>query len=740
MDLVTLTPPAAARLILAYLRMAGGVGSGNFGHEGRPGFEGGSALAGAWLIESFGTTTEPGLTKFVLADGTRIKGKRTFEENGASHEDMVGGRRALARLLDKGVMRYEPASGGMTAAVPTYEQAQLLADDWMDRDLYVDYFPEEGRSSHANLGQAPTAERIRNWFKKAHETKLRALGGRGSGNFGHAGRKGLPGGSASSDRAARAIATHKPMTKEKWKIATRSVRQLSRYLGGEMTDNNRPMDVVVETAQGLQGIEVKTVLTNTTNQITMHPESLARKVKWVRANRAQGHTIIVDRRQTPPVYYHREGFGSFRLDTMAPVPLSEIRTRILGELKAAGGPGSGNFGHAGRPGKEGGSAAATVFGMPAASTDPAPGKNFYYHATPATNLESIAVLGLEEQDGEYVSAVPSLDAAHTWVGLVEGDKGATALLRIKRSDVINPQFDASYDANDPGAEMAFKFVDPFSIEVFANGSWQSITDDEGNFVTLGGKGSGNYGHAGRPGVEGGSTAKSVEYKFTNRTPEARQHIRSRRDFDGYQEVWKGPGGIPVKVNIDYRIMPEAENVAKRALAAMPPQVLRSASYKGEPPTIELVTEIPIAHSYASQKEPNWNAAGLYNKSSNTIQLNMRMSGTEQTLAHELGHGLMARSLKNFGRREVRDAYKADRHDLVKAKGPAYKEFAYFRSNVREAFAESVASELAIAKVGRPGQRQVFADQEWRALRYRGAFPRTAKVVEAGLKKILARPK
>jgi hypothetical protein len=55
--------------------------------------------------------------------------------------------------------------------------------------------------------------------------------------------------------------------------------------------------------------------------------------------------------------YYREGAGSFRLDAMQQVSPRELRRLISGSKKSAkGGAGSGNHGHAGRPGEVGGSA------------------------------------------------------------------------------------------------------------------------------------------------------------------------------------------------------------------------------------------------------------------------------------------------------------------------------------------------------------------------------------------------
>lgn len=160
---------------------------------------------------------------------------------------------------------------------------------------------------------------------------LTTLGGAGSGNHGHAGRKGHKGGSAqgsSEARASRALATYKPSTRATQKVASRSVNTIASYLSGVATDDHQPMDVLVEGAKTLHGIEVKTLIDTTRDAITMHPESLRRKIDWVKEHKAEGHTVAVDKRSSSTAYYYRKGFGSFRLGSMQPVTLSELKALV----------------------------------------------------------------------------------------------------------------------------------------------------------------------------------------------------------------------------------------------------------------------------------------------------------------------------------------------------------------------------------------------------------------------------
>lgn len=154
-----------------------------------------------------------------------------------------------------------------------------------------------------------------------------------------------------SDKAKAALASHKSATKDKQLAAAAAERAVASIVGGKGTDDNQPVDVTVGKNVG---VEVKAVIDNGNNKITMHPESLARKEAWAKDNKATLHTVVVDTKTGK--MYHREGVGSFRLANMQQVSAQELKARVGGAKKIAkGGPGSGNFGHEGRPGEVGGS-------------------------------------------------------------------------------------------------------------------------------------------------------------------------------------------------------------------------------------------------------------------------------------------------------------------------------------------------------------------------------------------------
>lgn len=137
------------------------------------------------------------------------------------------------------------------------------------------------------------------------------------------------GGSTSvADRVARAKATHIPSTRAVQKKAAASEQTVARVLRGKSTDDHEPMDVVIRDAERIAGIEVKTIVAGKNDKLTMHPSSLARKKEWVAAHKASGHTVAIDLRGKSPRYFYRSGFGSFRLSSMQPVSLKDLRRLV----------------------------------------------------------------------------------------------------------------------------------------------------------------------------------------------------------------------------------------------------------------------------------------------------------------------------------------------------------------------------------------------------------------------------
>lgn len=157
-------------------------------------------------------------------------------------------------------------------------------------------------------------------------------GGFGKGNT-CAKRKHTPGGHEHDQRkhgrSGRAKATHKPVTRERRLTATNNEQRLVKAIGGKQTDGNAPMDVLVNIEGVTHGIEVKTMLDNTNDKITIHPSSRRRKQEWASKGK-QIHTVIFDNRNTYDGgkhrskysghgLYYRRGVGSFRVGSMVAV-------------------------------------------------------------------------------------------------------------------------------------------------------------------------------------------------------------------------------------------------------------------------------------------------------------------------------------------------------------------------------------------------------------------------------------
>lgn len=128
------------------------------------------------------------------------------------------------------------------------------------------------------------------------------------------------------DRAARATASHVPATREIQAIADRQEQRLAKATGGIRTQNNAPLDVLIGKKHG---IEVKTLVVQKNDKITMHPKSLARKVLFVEENKLQVHTVVFDQRPgSHGAIYYAPRLGSLRIGAMEKVTLSELKRRL----------------------------------------------------------------------------------------------------------------------------------------------------------------------------------------------------------------------------------------------------------------------------------------------------------------------------------------------------------------------------------------------------------------------------
>lgn len=138
-----------------------------------------------------------------------------------------------------------------------------------------------------------------------------------------------------SDRAARAKASHKPMTKAKEKIATANEWKIAEMVRGEHTDDNFTVDVILKSGQRTDGLEVKSIIKGEIDKVTIHPDSRIRKEEWAKENKATVHVIAVDVRHGRFDVYYGRGAHSFRLGGMTKVRGAGHLLRLIRSKKAA---------------------------------------------------------------------------------------------------------------------------------------------------------------------------------------------------------------------------------------------------------------------------------------------------------------------------------------------------------------------------------------------------------------------
>lgn len=103
---------------------------------------------------------------------------------------------------------------------------------------------------------------------------------------------------------------------------------LAKALKGSSLKDNEPVDVLTTIGGKKHGIELKTMVSNTNNKLTMKRSAMELKAAWERKNKAPVHTVVFDDRKVfnakgPGVHdysqrkiLYRRGYGSFRVDKM----------------------------------------------------------------------------------------------------------------------------------------------------------------------------------------------------------------------------------------------------------------------------------------------------------------------------------------------------------------------------------------------------------------------------------------
>jgi len=148
-------------------------------------------------------------------------------------------------------------------------------------------------------------------------------------------------------RRQRALNTYKPSSKAKQDHAEAAEVELARKLRGKKSGDNKEVDVSVQMHGVTHGIELKTMLDNGNDKITMHPDSRRRKEAWARKKGRKLHTVVIDDRDifaggankdqySGHRIYYKKGVGAFRLNTMQKIKSFAELKRVLAGTKDIG--------------------------------------------------------------------------------------------------------------------------------------------------------------------------------------------------------------------------------------------------------------------------------------------------------------------------------------------------------------------------------------------------------------------
>jgi len=129
----------------------------------------------------------------------------------------------------------------------------------------------------------------------------------------------------SKDKAERAKASYVMVTPGKVQKSKQWEQKVAAVLKGKSFVDNEPLDVLA----GKLGVEIKVIDAGKNDKITMHPDSLERKVKEAKRLGLETATVCIDTRGGKEQIYFKEGLGSFRLGSMEKIKnLADLRKRL----------------------------------------------------------------------------------------------------------------------------------------------------------------------------------------------------------------------------------------------------------------------------------------------------------------------------------------------------------------------------------------------------------------------------
>jgi pterin-4a-carbinolamine dehydratase len=374
----------------AAVRFLGGKGSGNYGHGGRPGHIGGSSEGIARdsveqkLRQAMRETKDFNSTKFILSDGTQLSHSADTHDKAAK----AAGVDLYGEALQHGVIRYTVGhSDGPAAEVGspiTATQASRLIDGALyvrGEKIYMDVFSGKVRTSKVFDVERTNAATIRNWVNSNfvrmaggnHSAKPRTAGGKGSGNFGHAGRPGnLGGSSAGTEHLETYVATGGAYSTINQKLRTsadlddeekNTVDALDRMIAQGSIDSDRVLYRTSDTESAFKDLQVgdefsdPAFLSTSKNTERFHAFKDDPQVTRFKFNVKKGMPALDVNSMLPD--HENSGDDEVLLPRGMKWRVVSRRGNLIQlepKVESLGGKGSGDFGHAGRPGKKGGSA------------------------------------------------------------------------------------------------------------------------------------------------------------------------------------------------------------------------------------------------------------------------------------------------------------------------------------------------------------------------------------------------
>lgn len=208
-----------------------------------------------------------------------------------------------------------------------YEAAKEIADDYKEYNN-DGVKPVLTETSESRKVAARSIRVLGSRNRTRSKIRIEA-GGPGSGR--HKGFSSLADKPVTNAKHRAALLNYKPADRLVHQKADFGESLVRQAIGGVRTANDMPFDVL--TPDGNHAIEVKTMINNSNDKITMRASALSRKMSWAIRNKAMPHTVVLDMRNGasyPTAVYYRPGVGSFRVSSMKLLPsgLESIRKII----------------------------------------------------------------------------------------------------------------------------------------------------------------------------------------------------------------------------------------------------------------------------------------------------------------------------------------------------------------------------------------------------------------------------